>query len=88
MFPGMPDAQVVAGIREKYTAISADLDERARRRRWGRRSSSLQKLLGEVFAALWRPLRLELPPRRLERWLFAIGARDVGVRVGLVEASG
>jgi hypothetical protein len=30
----MPDAQVVEWIREKYTAIAADLDERARRR-WG-----------------------------------------------------
>ncbi len=30
----MADAQVVAWIREKYTAIAADLDERARRR-WG-----------------------------------------------------
>lgn len=30
----MPDAQVVAWIREKYFAIAADLDERARRR-WG-----------------------------------------------------
>ena len=30
----MPDAQVVEWIREKYTAIVADLDERARRR-WG-----------------------------------------------------
>lgn len=28
----MPDAQVISWIREKYTAISADLDERARRR--------------------------------------------------------
>jgi transposase len=28
----MPDAQIVAWIREKYTAIEADLDERARRR--------------------------------------------------------
>jgi transposase len=34
MFPAMPDAQVVEWIREKYTAIAADLDERARRR-WG-----------------------------------------------------
>jgi hypothetical protein len=30
----MPDAQVVEWIREKYTAIAADLDERGRRR-WG-----------------------------------------------------
>jgi transposase len=30
----MPDAQVVEWIREKYTALVADLDERARRR-WG-----------------------------------------------------
>jgi Rhodopirellula transposase DDE domain len=30
----MPDAQVVEWIREKYAAIAADLDERARRR-WG-----------------------------------------------------
>lgn len=30
----MPDAQVVEWIREKYTAVAADLDERARRR-WG-----------------------------------------------------
>ena len=30
----MPDAQIVEWIREKYTAIVADLDERARRR-WG-----------------------------------------------------
>jgi len=30
----MPDAQVVGWIREKYTAIVSDLDERARRR-WG-----------------------------------------------------
>ena len=30
----MPDAQVVGWIRQKYTAIAADLDERARRR-WG-----------------------------------------------------
>src|SRR5262249_2720870 len=30
----MPHAQVVEWIREKYTAIAADLDERARRR-WG-----------------------------------------------------
>ena len=30
----MPDAQVVEWIREKYTAVVADLDERARRR-WG-----------------------------------------------------
>jgi hypothetical protein len=30
----MPDAQVVEWIREKYTAVFADLDERARRR-WG-----------------------------------------------------
>ena len=28
----MPDAQVVEWIREKYSAIAADLDERARRR--------------------------------------------------------
>jgi transposase len=28
----MPDAQVIAWIREKYTAIASDLDERARRR--------------------------------------------------------
>ena len=28
----MPDAQVVTWIAEKYTAIEADLDERARRR--------------------------------------------------------
>jgi transposase len=28
----MPDAQVIGWIREKYTAIAADLDERARRR--------------------------------------------------------
>lgn len=28
----MPDAQVITWIREKYTAIAADLDERARRR--------------------------------------------------------
>jgi transposase len=34
MFPAMPDAQVVEWIREKYTAIVSDLDERARRR-WG-----------------------------------------------------
>jgi len=34
MFSAMPDAQVVEWIREKYTAIVADLDERARRR-WG-----------------------------------------------------
>jgi len=34
MFPAMPDAHVVEWIREKYTAIIADLDERARRR-WG-----------------------------------------------------
>src|SRR6185312_188288 len=32
--PAMPDAQVVEWIREKYTAIAADLDERGRRR-WG-----------------------------------------------------
>lgn len=30
----MPDAQVIEWIREKFTAIAADLDERARRR-WG-----------------------------------------------------
>jgi len=30
----MPDAQVVEWIRQKYTAVAADLDERARRR-WG-----------------------------------------------------
>jgi transposase len=30
----MPDAQVVEWIRQKYAAIAADLDERARRR-WG-----------------------------------------------------
>lgn len=34
MLPGMPDAQVVEWIREKYTAVAADLDERGRRR-WG-----------------------------------------------------
>jgi len=34
MFAVMPDAQVVEWIREKYTAIASDLDERARRR-WG-----------------------------------------------------
>ena len=34
MFPVMPDAQVIEWIREKYTALIADLDERARRR-WG-----------------------------------------------------
>lgn len=34
MVSGMPDAQVIEWIREKYTAIAADLDERARRR-WG-----------------------------------------------------
>lgn len=34
MLPAMPDAQVVEWIREKYTAVAADLDERARRR-WG-----------------------------------------------------
>lgn len=34
MFPAMPDAHVVEWIREKYTAIIADLDERGRRR-WG-----------------------------------------------------
>jgi transposase len=34
MFLVMPDAQVVEWIREKYTAIVSDLDERARRR-WG-----------------------------------------------------
>jgi len=34
MVPAMPDAQVVEWIRDKYTAIVADLDERARRR-WG-----------------------------------------------------
>src|SRR6266702_2906028 len=34
MFSAMPDAQVVEWIREKYTAIVSDLDERARRR-WG-----------------------------------------------------
>jgi transposase len=32
MFLTMPDAQVVEWIREKYMAIAADLDERARRR--------------------------------------------------------
>ena len=32
MYPAMPDAQVVEWIREKYSAIVADLDERARRR--------------------------------------------------------
>jgi transposase len=32
MFPAMPDAQVIEWIREKYSAIFADLDERARRR--------------------------------------------------------
>ncbi len=31
-FPAMPDAQVIEWIREKYTAIVADLDERVRRR--------------------------------------------------------
>jgi transposase len=34
MFSAMPDAQVIDWIREKYTAIVFDLDERARRR-WG-----------------------------------------------------
>ena len=34
MYLAMPDAQVVEWIREKYTAIVSDLDERARRR-WG-----------------------------------------------------
>ena len=34
MVLAMPDAQVVEWIREKYTAIVSDLDERARRR-WG-----------------------------------------------------
>src|SRR3954453_14985454 len=34
MFFSMPDAQVVEWIRDKYTAIVSDLDERARRR-WG-----------------------------------------------------
>jgi transposase len=34
MLPAMPDAQVVEWIREKYTAVAADLDERGRRR-WG-----------------------------------------------------
>jgi transposase len=34
MFLAMPDAQVIEWIREKYTAIVSDLDERARRR-WG-----------------------------------------------------
>jgi hypothetical protein len=34
MLPAMPDAQVVEWIREKYTAVAADLDERAVRR-WG-----------------------------------------------------
>src|SRR5436309_3821841 len=34
MLPAMPDAQVVEWIREKYAAVAADLDERARRR-WG-----------------------------------------------------
>ena len=34
MFAVMPDAQVVEWIREKYTAIASDLDERAHRR-WG-----------------------------------------------------
>jgi len=32
MLSGMPEAQVIEWIREKYTAIAADLDERARRR--------------------------------------------------------
>jgi transposase len=32
MFPVMPDTQVIEWIREKYAAIVADLDERARRR--------------------------------------------------------
>src|SRR5437762_10164486 len=32
MLPAMPDAQVVEWIREKYAAVAADLDERARRR--------------------------------------------------------
>src|SRR5436309_13458765 len=32
MLPAMPDAQVVECIREKYAAVAADLDERARRR--------------------------------------------------------
>lgn len=32
MVTAMPDAQLVEWIREKYTAIAADLDERARRR--------------------------------------------------------
>ncbi len=30
--PSMPDAQIVTWIKEKYNAIQADLDERARRR--------------------------------------------------------
>jgi transposase len=34
MLPVMPDARLVEWIREKYTAIAGDLDERARRR-WG-----------------------------------------------------
>lgn len=34
MFSVMPDAQVIEWIREKYTALVSDLDERARRR-WG-----------------------------------------------------
>jgi transposase len=34
MLATMPDAQVIEWIREKYTALASDLDERARRR-WG-----------------------------------------------------
>lgn len=32
MLQSMPDAQVITWFTEKYTAIDADLDERARRR--------------------------------------------------------
>ena len=57
MFPAMPDAQVVEWIREKYVAIVADLDERARRTMgccgssvaglgWNRSSGSRHRTVG------------------------------------------
>jgi hypothetical protein len=50
----MPDAQVVTWIAEKYTAIEADLDERARRRWAAAEARSLGwGGIAAVSAATW-----------------------------------
>ena len=50
----MPDAQVVEWIREKYTAVFADLDERARRRWAAAEARSLGWGVAGVVLRLWR----------------------------------